>query len=94
MSDFTSQGGEVFPSIQSDEFRIHAIAEWPDKQLEEKVTEYWAFLNQGNVIPRALKASNRILAHLGFEVDYRAGFYAITEQDMSKLNDEVCGGAE
>lgn len=81
-SEFSSEGFDPFPPIHSDEFRLHSVAEWPDSQIEEKITEYWSFLSQDRM-PRAEKAARRILTHLGFEVDYRAGFY--TEGENGNL---------
>lgn len=65
-----------FPNTLADQEKLHSIAEWPEKQLEDKVVEYWQFKERTDLMPRAIKAANRILEHLGFEVDYRAGIYA------------------
>lgn len=91
MSDFTSEGFKPFPNTESDLYRLHSVTEWPDELLQDKVYEYWQFLDRDDLMPRAIKAANKILEHLGFEVDMR-----LSDNEMSvmtKLEDEVCGEA-
>lgn len=83
MSSFTSEGHKPFMNTHSDSQRLGECSEWPDVILETKVTEYWQFLMRDDLQPRATAAAHRILEHLGFEIDYRAGVY----------NPEVTDGA-
>lgn len=68
---FTSQGFEPFPNTMADQERLHSITEWSDELLEDKVYEYWQFLERKDLMPRAIAAANRMLLHMGYEVDCR-----------------------
>lgn len=83
MGDFTGEGFEVFPSIYQDNQRVKEVAEWPDVYLETKVTEYWQFLMREDLMPRARQAAHRILEHLGFEIDWRAGQYDLPKEPVA-----------
>lgn len=72
---FTSEGLQPFPNTHSNSQRLGECSEWPDVIIETKITEYWQFLSRDDIMPRAKEAAHRILTHLGFEIDYRAGIY-------------------
>lgn len=85
MSDFVGEGFKPFPNIYEDNKAVGAISGLSEAVLERKVHEYWEFLGRDDIMPRARDMAHRILLHLGFEVDYRAGEY-----DLRKLEDETC----
>ena len=78
---FTTEGFKPFPSVHSDNQIIGGCSEWSDQIIEEKITEYWLFLERDDIQPRARGLAQRVLAHLGFEIDYRAGCYVDNEME-------------
>lgn len=86
MSSFTGEGFAPFPNVYSDNQRLGECSEWPDSVIEDKVCEYWQFLDRDDIMPRAIAAAHRVIDHLGFEMDYRYGAYETTQ----RLEDEVC----
>lgn len=90
MSEFTSQGGEVFPNTYSDLQTISEVAEWPIERLNHKANEYGKFLLREDLMPRALKAANFIMDRLLFEMAYRDGVY---DPIINKVEDEICEAA-
>ena len=89
MSEFTSHGSEPFPSTYFDNRDIGNCSEWSDERIEGMVTEYWQFMDRKDLQPRARAIGERVLAHLGFEMDYRYGAY----ETLPRLEDEVCEAA-
>lgn len=71
MSDFAGEGFKPFPNTIADQEKLHSITQWSEEQLQDKVYEYYEFLDRKDLMPRAIAAANRILEHLGFEVDMR-----------------------
>lgn len=72
---FTTEGYAPFPSVYFDNRDIGNCSEWSDERIEDLVTDYWLFLEGEDIQPRARKAAQRVLEHLGFEMDYRYGAY-------------------
>ena len=79
MSDFTSEGQKPFPNTHSDNAQISEVAEWPDDKLQNKLIEYWAFMDRTDLMERARTAGQRMLDLMGFEADYRFGVYDTEE---------------
>lgn len=75
MSEFCSQGGEVFPNTHSDAQEVFRVAEWSDEALEHKLNEYGAFLQRQDIMARARDMGNYILTRLIFEQAYRDDVY-------------------
>ena len=72
MSDFSTEGREVFPSLHQDEQQVAGFSEWPQEALEERYHQYIAFLNQDpRPMPRARETAERVLGHLIFELTWR-----------------------
>ncbi len=88
MSEFTSDGFKPFPNTFEDNKRVGSCSEWSDDVIENKVTEYWLFLERKDIMPRAVEVAHRVLDHLGFEMDYRYGTY----DTMLRLEDDTCDG--
>lgn len=82
MSDFSGEDYRPFPNVYSDNERIGQCSEWSDQIIEDRVTVYWLFLERDDIMPRARIAGQRVLAHLGFEIDYRAGVYVDQELEL------------
>lgn len=74
-SAFTGTGFDTFPSIYSDNQIISECSNWEDERIERVVQEYTTFLERDDLQPRARAGAERILDHLGFEMDYRMGAY-------------------
>ena len=75
MSEFAGEGFTPFLNTEADAYQMKSVSEWPDARIEDKVLEYWEFLERKDLMPRAVKAAHRILEHLGFEMDARYGAY-------------------
>jgi hypothetical protein len=89
VSEFSGDGYQPFPNLHSDNQVIGQCSEWEDDRIENMVTDYWQFLERSDIQPRAIKLANRVLEHLGFEMDFRYGAY----DSMIQLEDSVCDGA-
>lgn len=85
---FSGEGFKPFPNVHSDNEHIGDISNWEDRLIEEKIVEYWQFMNRKDIQPRARKMGQRILNHLNFEMECRYG----SPELMQKIEDEVCGG--
>lgn len=75
MSEFTGDGFKPFPNTIADRQQIGDCINWPDSRIEDKVVEYWSFLDRTDLMPRAIKVAHSILDILGFEMDVRYGAY-------------------
>lgn len=75
MSEFTGNGFETFPSIHVDNKRVAEFSEWTTPVLEEHTSQYAAFLQRDDLMPRARAQAERVLDHLLFELAYRDGIY-------------------
>lgn len=84
---FTTEGFAPFPSTYYDDKFIRECSEWDDSRIERMVTEYWQFLERDDIQPRARATAERILEHLGFEMDFRYGAY---DYSLNRIEDEVC----
>ena len=88
-SAFTGEGFKPFPNTHSDNQRISELADpalWTDVMIENKLAEYYQFMDRTDIMPRARRLGTRILAHLNFELDHRYD----EEMHMQRLEDEVC----
>lgn len=88
-SGFTGEGFKPFPNTHSDNQRISELADpaaWTDEMIENKLAEYYQFLDRTDIMPRARKLGGRIISHLNFEMDHRYD----EELGRMKLEDEVC----
>ncbi len=54
---------------------IHQLASVDESVLKSRQTSYSEFL-EGDIMPRARDQATRVLAHIAFELDYRAGRYS------------------
>jgi len=72
MSEFAPQGGERFPNLFADSKRVAELSEWTTPMLEERATQYVAFLQSDNLMPRAREQATRFLDHVMFELSYKA----------------------
>jgi hypothetical protein len=68
---FTTEGFQPFPNTYADLQHLGEITEWDEARLRNKLEEYWGFIGRDDIMPRAREAAQRILEHLGFEVDMR-----------------------
>jgi len=75
MSEFSTEGFESFPSLYADNKRIAELSEWTIPMLEERASQYAAFLQRDDLMPRAKAQADRMLDHVLFELTYRDGFY-------------------
>lgn len=74
MSEFSSKGMDVFPSLHSDLNWIHDLADdtaISDDVLARKLSEYHRFLTRRELMPLAKNTANYILTHMMFEQDER-----------------------
>lgn len=75
MSGFTSAGFENTPDIHLTNQQVGEFSMLDDAALAYKIQQYGSVLLQDGVNPRALAGAQRILTHLNFEQQYRAGVY-------------------
>jgi len=75
MSGFTSAGYENTPDIYLTNQEVRNFSALDDAALTHMNQQYGDVLTQEGVNPRALAGAQRILTHLIFEQDYRAGNY-------------------
>ena len=75
-ASFTSTGFEPFPNTHSDAQEVLKVAEWSNKQLEYKLTEYGRFSQRKDIMPRARKAADFVLDRLIFDQAFRDGVYS------------------
>lgn len=71
-------GFESFPSLYADGLQTGEFSEWKTPFLLDRYNEYTQFLQRPDLMPRAQTEAARILLHLTFELDYRAGVYSGT----------------
>jgi hypothetical protein len=75
MSEFSTEGFESFPSLYADNKRTAELSEWTIQMLEERASQYVAFLQRDDLMPRAKAQADRMLDHMLFELQYRDGLY-------------------
>lgn len=85
MSEFSGEGFKPFPNTHSDNQRLGEVTGWSDEMIENKLAEYYQFMERGDIMARARTLGKRVLQHLNFEMDCR-----YDETNMKKLEDEVC----
>jgi hypothetical protein len=77
-SEFTSASWDSTPNIYLEEQGTGGYTNLSNEAIAAKVLEYEGVLTQKGVNPRAAEAARRILAHLSFERQSRAGAYSNT----------------
>lgn len=73
-STFTGEGFKPFPNTHSDNQRISELADpalWTDEMIENKLAEYYQFMDRPDIMRRARSIGERIIRHLSFEMDCR-----------------------
>jgi hypothetical protein len=75
MSGFTTAGFENTPDIYLTNQEVGRFSELDDAAITYKLHQYGSVLMQHGINPRAFAGIERILAHLTFEQQYRAGTY-------------------
>jgi len=86
MSDFNGEGFASFPNTYEDNKAAGIFSDWPQDVLEARVTEYGAFLQRTDLMPRAQATANRVMEHLLFELAWRDGIYNKEETDGTVLS--------
>lgn len=74
-AEFNPEGFTPYPHLYADRMRATDVSEWTEAQIRFKLEQYWDFVSQPDVLPRHQEVAQEILGLLGFEVDYRSGFY-------------------
>ena len=75
MSGFTTAGYENTPDIYLTNQEVGEFSMLDDAAITHKLHQYGSVMMQHGLSPRAFAGVERILAHLTFEQQYRAGFY-------------------
>ena len=75
MSGFDREGLMPFPNTYEDNEEVGKFSLLDDRSLLAKHRDYQTFLSRDDIMPRATMAANRVLSHLIFEENYRAGVY-------------------
>lgn len=88
---FTGEGFKPFPNTYSDnQYFLQHLADnrvVTDEMIEEKLAEYYQFMERDDIMARARMLGQRVIDHCNFEMDHR-----YEEEMMQKLEDEVCHG--
>lgn len=82
---FAGEGFKPFPNTHADNQQIGEVTTWTDERIEEKLSEYYLFMERDDIMARARTMGQRVIDHLCFEMDQR-----YDEEMMKKLEDEVC----
>lgn len=67
---FTTDGRAEFPPLYEDSKLASEFSAWRTSVLRGRLTRYLAFLDD-NPMPRAKAATERLIEHLDFELQYR-----------------------
>lgn len=87
MSDFTGEGFKPFPNTHSDnEHFLAQLTTTSDEVIENKLAEYYQFMDRTDIMARARRLGQRVINHCNFEMDHRYD----EEMTRMKLEDEVC----
>lgn len=89
-SAFTGEGFKPFPNTYSDnQYFVANLANREvitDEMIENKLAEYYQFMDRDDIMIRARTLGGRVIAHCNFELDLRYD----EEMVMQRLEDEVC----